>query len=208
MLKWVVTSVTLLVCFLVLLGLLLPVSPESNLGTSLSMWRVVLVYWGAVLGAFALLLGFVNLLSVHVGRLRRGTNKIASGLILISAVTGFLLVIWQGPDGQLPQYLLNTILIPGESALLALTAVTLLLAAMRIFRVRRDLGSFLFIVVVLITLFITVPFGYPKEIQWVSEFLNSMAGAGMRGIVIGVALGTTLTGIRIILGIDRPHSEE
>ncbi len=206
--KRVVTVVTLLVCFLVLLGLLLPVSPASSLGVSLAFWRVVLVYWGAVLGSVALLMGFYSLLSVHIGRLMHGANKIASVLILVSAAIGFASVIWQGPNGRLPQYLLNSILIPGESALLALTAVTLLLAAMRIFRVRRDVASFLFIVVVLIMLFVTVPFGYPKELQWISEFLNSMAGAGMRGILIGVALGTTLTGIRIILGIDRPHSEE
>ncbi|MBN2002722.1 MAG: hypothetical protein JXA21_05140 [Anaerolineae bacterium] len=209
MFKWLLpTIVALLVCVLVLLGLLLPVSPEGQLGTALSILRIMLVRWAAVLGAFALLVGFFSLLAVHVGRLRHGANKIASLLIVISAVGSFLLMIPQGPYGVWPQYLLNNVLIPGESALLALTAVTLLLAAMRIFRVRRDLGSFLFVVVVLISLFITVPYGYPKEIQRVSEFLNGMAGAGMRGLVIGVALGTTLTGIRIILGIDRPHSEE
>jgi hypothetical protein len=31
--------------------------------------------------------------------------------------------------------------------------------------------------------------------------------AGARGILLGVALGTVATGLRVLLGIDRPYSE-
>ena len=31
--------------------------------------------------------------------------------------------------------------------------------------------------------------------------------AGTRGIILGVALGTVVTGLRLLMGIDRPYSE-
>lgn len=37
--------------------------------------------------------------------------------------------------------------------------------------------------------------------------LNLLPGAGARGILLGIALGSLLTGLRVLLGIDRPYSE-
>ena len=31
--------------------------------------------------------------------------------------------------------------------------------------------------------------------------------AGMRGILLGVALGTLATGLRVLLGVDRPYAD-
>ena len=37
-------------------------------------------------------------------------------------------------------------------------------------------------------------------------FLNRLPLAGARGILLGVALGSLTTGLRILLGADRPYS--
>jgi hypothetical protein len=100
-------------------------------------------------------------------------------------------------------------LIPGESALLALTAVTLIVAGMRILRARRTAGAVVFVVAAGIVLLTTVAYSVsPPVLGVLRQGVDTLAAAGMRGLVIGVALGVTLTGLRVLLGIDRPHSDE
>jgi len=201
MFKWFLpTAVAMLVGMLVLLGALIPVE-------SLELVGFLLIQWGMVLGAFALLLGYFNLLSVHLQRLfRRRKNWLGSLLLILSALGSLVLVVWQGSGGQEAQLLLNHVLIPGESALLAITAVTLIVTGMRVFRTRRNLNSVVFVVVVGAVLLSTVP--YLDILSNVKTMLTDLAAGGMRGVLMGVAIGTTMTGLRIILGIDRPHSDE
>jgi hypothetical protein len=42
----------------------------------------------------------------------------------------------------------------------------------------------------------------PRIKDWI---LNVPGTAGMRGIIIGVALGTIATGVRVLMGFDRPY---
>jgi len=44
----------------------------------------------------------------------------------------------------------------------------------------------------------------PMIKAWILEVPTT---AGARGIILGVALGTVATGLRVLLGIDRPYSE-
>jgi hypothetical protein len=201
MFKWFLpTAVAMLVGMLVLLGALVPVE-------GLELAGFFLIQWGMVLGAFALLLGYFNLLNVHSQRLlRRRKNWLGSLLLILSALGSLVLVVWQGSGGSEAQLMLNHVLIPGESALLAITAVTLIVTGMRIFRTRRNLNSVVFVVVVGAVLLSTVP--YLGILSNVKTVLTDLAAGGMRGVLMGVAIGTTMTGLRIILGIDRPHSDE
>ena len=200
--RWIPTAVAMSCGVLVLLGSFLPVGALIHI-------RVALIRWATVIGAFAFILACLSVIRVNLVRVRQGSkNKVTSFLVIVSAVGSFGLVLWQGPYGQWPQYLLNNILIPGESALMALTAVILLLGGMCVFRTRRNFYSVVFVIVVIWTLFVTIPYANPPILQDIARFINTMATAGMRGLVIGVALGTTLTGIRILAGIDQPHSDE
>ncbi|MFP4396324.1 MAG: hypothetical protein ACLFTI_13790 [Anaerolineales bacterium] len=201
MFKWFLpTAVAMLVGMLVLLSTLIPIAGLGYTG-------FLLIQWGMVLGTFALLLGYFNILSVHLQRLfRKRKNWSGSLLLVLSALGSLVLIVWQGPGGQGPQFLLRHVLIPGESALLALTAITLIIAGMRLFRTRRDFNSVVFIVVAGTVLLSTVP--YFSIMSRVKMEATNLAAGGMRGILIGVAIGTTMTGLRIILGIDRPHSDE
>ena len=201
MFKWFLpTAVAMLVGMLVLLSALIPVEGLEYTG-------FLLIQWAMVLGTFALLLGYFNILSVHLQRLfRRRKNWTGSLLLILSALSSLVLIVWQGPGGRGSQFLLNHLLIPGESALLALTAVTLIIAGMRILSMRRGVNSVLFIIVVGAILLSTVP--YFSILSHIKAEVTNLAVGGMRGVLMGVAIGTTMTGLRIILGSDRTHSDE
>ena len=166
--------------------------------------------WATVLGAFALLVAYLSVLRMHLTRIvHTKGSKITSLLVVISALVGLIVVVWQGVEGVWTQRLLTAVLVPGESALLALTAVTLIVAGMRIFRRRRNVEGAVFVVTAVFVLLTTVAYiVYPGILVLLRQFVDAIATAGMRGILLGVALGVTLTGLRVIFGIDRPHSDE
>lgn len=203
MFKWFIPTVVAVLCgLLTLLGALLPLPVFSDL-------RTIFARWAAVITVFAFILAYSSILKVHITRIvNQRKDRVASIILLFSAIATLIIVIIQGPEGIISQYVVQHILIPGESAILALTAVTLVLAGMRVFSTRRDVYSIIFFSVVVLALFGTIPFFYNVFIDTVMRLLNSAATAGMRGLLLGVVLGTTLTGLRVIFGLDRPHSNE
>jgi hypothetical protein len=44
-------------------------------------------------------------------------------------------------------------------------------------------------------------------LSWVREIFDAVATGGMRGLLLGVALGTLAVAFRVLLAIDRPQSE-
>ena len=201
--RFLPTIVAMLVGLLVLLGYLLPIP-------FLPLLRDFFLRWATVLAAFALILAYLSLLRVHLIRLTRTRkNKFTSFLVIASAVGTLVLVMVEGVEGKWTQQLLYGILVPGESALLALTAVTLIIAGMRIMRTRRTVGGIVFVIAAVIVLLTTVAYSFfPDILAVLRQGVDTLATAGMRGLIMGVALGVTLTGLRIIFGIDRPHSDE
>ncbi|MEJ5311740.1 MAG: hypothetical protein WHX52_18410 [Anaerolineae bacterium] len=202
--RFLPTIVAMLVGILVLLGYLVPLKFLATLRD------VILLQWAVVLAAFALILAYLSLLRVHLLKLASARKKkFTSLLVIVSALGTLVLVLAQGVEGRWTQQILSSILIPGESALLALTAVTLIVAGMRLLRVRRTAGAIVFVVAAGIILLTTVAYNvYPSVLAALRQGVDTLATAGMRGIVMGVALGITLTGLRVLLGIDRPHSDE
>ena len=202
--RFLPTIVAMLVGILVLLGYLLPLEFLATLRD------VILLRWAVVLAAYALIVAYLSLLRVHLLRLTSARKKkFTSLLVILSALGTLILVLLQGVDGLLTQQVLTAVLIPGESALLALTAVTLIVAGMRILRARRTVGAIIFVIAAGIILLTTVAYSvYPNVLDALRQGVDTLATAGMRGLVMGVALGITLTGLRVLLGIDRPHSDE
>lgn len=199
------TIMAMLAGILVLLSYLLPIEE------SLAMLRDgILLRWAVILAAFALIVAYFSLLRIHLLRLTSTSKKkFTSLLVILSALGTLALVLVQGVEGVLTQQVLNAVLIPGESALLALTAVMLIVAGMRILRARRTAGAIIFVVAAGIILLTTVAYSvYPPVLAVLRQGIDTLATAGMRGLVIGVALGVTLTGLRVLLGIDRPYGDE
>ncbi len=202
--RFLPTIIAMLAGILILLGYLVPVPFLATLRD----W--VLLRWAVVLAAFALIVAYLSLLRVHLLRLTSARKKkFTSLLVVVSALGTLALVLLQGVEGVWTQQILTSVLIPGESALLALTAVTLIVAGMRILRARRTAGAIVFVVAAGIILLTTVAYSvYPSILAALRQGVDTLATAGMRGLVMGVALGVTLTGLRVLLGIDRPHSDE
>jgi len=198
------TAIAIAVGILILLGYFIPIAALLSL-------RVVLVQWAIILASFALLVGISNLARVHWAKLRQGgINAVYSAILLLSLLATLIVVGFFGPTNAWSVWIFNNIQLPIESSLMALLAVVLLLAGARLFSRRLDLFSIVFIVTGVIVLLGTTPFFFVGDIPGLNILRTFIAQvpavAGARGIIIGVALGTIVTGVRILLGADRPYS--
>jgi hypothetical protein len=170
----------------------------------------VLVSWGAIVAAFALLLGLANVVLFHIKRIvKRGGEMPFSILILGSALVVFLLVLPSGGTGAASRWVMRYVYQPLEASFLALLVFFIGTAVYRALRV-RTWEMALFAVSAVIVLIGSAPFMsvvsplFPALRDWV---VNVPALAGGRGILLGVALGIMATGLRLLTGIDRPYSE-
>jgi hypothetical protein len=175
----------------------------------------MLLGWASIAAAMAAIVGVLSLISVHFDKVRRrGKGSIYSAVLLlglfISFVPGLILgYVSPGLASLISGLLFNAIILPSQAALMALLAVTLLYAAVRLLRRRPDLMSIVFLVSASLVLLgsATLPFG---EIPVLSDMIRPwwtqvVALGGARGILIGVALGSLLTGLRVLFGADRPY---
>jgi hypothetical protein len=190
----VATLIALMFGWIILLSYIFPMGGLESLRNDVLSWVVIA-------SAAALLIGVINLLSVHVRKIRSGQGSMVYSLSLVAAmVLTFTFTLLHGPEGSLPQWLFTYIQIPVESSLMAVMAVTLTYASARLLAHRANAFSAIFVVALLVTLFTINPiFGIQATIMRV------LASAGARGILLGVGLGTIATGLRILIGSDRPY---
>jgi hypothetical protein len=186
----------------VLAGYLIP-SP------TLIYYRDRLVEWAVIVAAFAFVLGLFNILRVHGGRvvrLRQGWPY--SLVLLLAALVAWVPPVLYGPSGVPTQQMLDYVIGPLGASLAALVVFTLALAAFRLLRARRSVGAVFFMLVVAVALLGSVSF---TGLEWLADvrgWIVSVPGmAGMRGLLLGVALGTVITALRVFVAADRPHSE-
>jgi hypothetical protein len=200
--KWIPITIATAAGVVALAGYLFP---QSGLSTS----RERLVEWAVIVSAFALILGLFNVLRVHGERIVRFGNGWEYSLVLVLAA----LIFWippafQGPSGASTQSLLRFVIAPLGASLAALLVFTLTLAAFRLLRNRWSVYSLLFVAIVALSLLGSTPIRGFRWMGDVRDWLINVPGmAGMRGLLLGVALGTVITGLRVLLAQDRPHSD-
>jgi len=188
----------------VLLGYFLPGVP---LFTTL---RIAFLNWLMILAAMAVFVGIANLFSVHFQKLKIRKDAAYSVLLLIFLAGTFILGLIVSPVSPAMDFIFSSIQIPIETSLLALLAVSLLYATIRLLRWRANFMSITFIVTALIIFLGTAPLPFIGPLPFFSDWLRPIiaqvpAAAGARGILLGVALGTLMTGLRILFGADRPY---
>jgi hypothetical protein len=177
--------------------------------------RTIILQWGVVLAAAALLLGLVNLMAVHLTKIGAQEPGWVYSALLVVALVGTLVVgLLFGQESTLTLSLFQYIQQPVEATLAGLLAVSLTLGAVRLLSRRRDLRTTVFLVTAMIVLLGTGPWlvGNNGGIQqifsgaraWVSQV---WAAGAARGLLLGIALGATATGLRVLLGGDRPYGD-
>ena len=199
--RYIAVAIAIAAGLIVLIGYFVP---------ALAGAQSVLLNWAIILAGVAALVGVLNLILVHWDKVRRREKgSIYSAILLIFLFVSFIFGIALGPDNPNMRLLVSTVIVPVETALMALLSVTLLYASIRLLRRRTDLMSIVFLLtaVLMLVASATLPFGGINPLNdfvrpWIQQVL---ALGGARGILIGVALGTLTTGLRVLFGADRPY---
>jgi hypothetical protein len=163
------------------------------------------VTWAGILFAFALLLGLLNLLSVHVGRIRQRAEGWQYSAVLIATVVIVLAAGLNGVTSRSLQWIFRNVQVPLQATFLSLLVFFIASATVRSFRV-RSIGTVLMMLTAVVVLLGQMPFGdnISTDLVDLQQWIRSVpAVAGQRGILLGVALGTIATGLRILLGVER-----
>jgi hypothetical protein len=176
--------------------------------------QLLILNIAVILTGFAVLVGIFNLLLVHTSKIRhKQKGAIYSAVLIVTLVVTFLL-------GLLAHYIpmaaslfmdsFKFIQLPVETSLMALLVVTLTYASIRLLRRHLNLLSVIFLVTAWLILVGTAPWPFVGDVPFLSNIVRPLitkvpAAAGARGILLGVALGTLTTGLRILFGSDRPY---
>jgi len=160
-----------------------------------------------VTAALAIVVGLLNLFLVHTQRIvRRENGFLYSVPLLISA--GLVLALWLLGAAAENRIMLETVLIAAESALAGLLAIVLTYGAYRLLRQRVTWSAALFTLTVLLMLAGALPLADAALLETVRAWVLAVpVSAGARGLLLGIALATIVTGVRLLTGQDRPYRD-
>jgi len=199
--------ITIIIGILVILKFFLNVPEVKGVADEVEQWCLILM-------AVAGILGVLNILRVNLHIVRRRGNDWRYKIVLIVSMLMMILVgiinIVQRGDvsiGSEFYYLFINIVMPLGATMYALLAFYIASAAFRAFRARNVRASLLLISGTLVMIG-RVPLGaaissiFPRIAEWLMTVPNA---AGQRGLIIGAAMGVIVTGLRILVGIERPY---
>lgn len=180
--------------------------------------RLVFTDWAVVLAGLAVLIGLLNLVIVHGRRIQSGDRRWVYSLFTILAALFTLLIgVFEGGREMVPtlyrpdsvtNLLFEGVIVSSLAALSSLVLFFLVTAAVRMLKKKPDAWSILFLIVVVITLVGWLPMTFMAPANRLRGWLiNVPAVAGARGILLGVALGTLVIGIRVLSGVERPYKD-
>ena len=198
------TAIAISTGLLVLLGAFLPFPVLQPV-------RQILLSWTIPVAATAGLVAILNLLSVHWRKLNSARERDYYSIILILAfIATFAAGLILGPSNPGFQKVVTHIQFPVEASLMGVLTVTLTYASIRLFQRKRGWLSVLFaastvVFLILLSGFLNIAGNVPIVKELLAA-LNTLPVAGARGILLGIALGSITTGLRILIGADRPYS--
>ncbi len=191
-----------------LLSLLLGDQPElyGNLAGApliarmLGLPAAIMARLVAITSAVTIIIGIANLLYVHLNRVLRGA------FFSIVLVASFGVTIWWYWSNQGDTSLLAAVQVPIESALAALLFLSMVQGGARVMSKRADIWGLLFVTVLVLVLLGTLPIESLAPLRaWSDWLLEVPVSAGARAILLGIALGAVVTGMRVLLGQDRSY---
>lgn len=156
----------------------------------------------------SVLVGVANLVFVHMEKIRAGQkNSIYGAILVISLIITFGLGLYITPEHPYMQMAMDAVIFPVEASLMAILTITLVYASIRLLRHRMDMMSILFLLSAFFFLLalMPTPIGPFPGGQLIQYVIGLFTSGGTRGLLIGVALGTLLTSLRVLFGADRPY---
>ncbi|MGJ3239719.1 MAG: hypothetical protein ACFE0Q_13495 [Anaerolineae bacterium] len=158
--------------------------------------------------ALTILVGVVNLVAVHVQRTLHGNTisaRVNSAVLLLAFILG---ITAPSINPALGDFLLEDIQTTIESALAGLVFFTLVYGAFRMLKRQVTVSAILFVVTVEIVLIGAIPLSSFEPVRQFTDWLFTVpVNAGARGILLGIALATLITGVRVLIGQDRTYGE-
>lgn len=158
--------------------------------------------------AFAIIIGIVNLIAFNAQRSLRGqtlTARLNSGVVLIFFILGIITPVVAPTFND---FLLEDVQTTLESSLAALIFFTLVYGGFRILKNKVTISGIIFVLIVEIILIGALPVAAFAPIRQVTDWLIDVpVNAGARGILLGIALATLITGLRVLIGQDRSYGE-
>lgn len=218
------TAIVIVVGVITLLGLLVG-DGLGNLSllvqaTGIGTMTTVFLQLATITIAVTVLIGIINLLSVHGQRILRPTDgramtRVYSLIVVVSALAVIVLGTLERSGvltGEPPvtMILLEGVQVSIESALAGLVLFALVYGAYRLMRKRVTGSALLFTVVLLVLLVGALPFSSPviRLIGSIRDWLLAVpVSAGARGILLGIALAAAVAGVRVLIGQDRSYRE-
>lgn len=174
-----------------------------------------LLGWIQILAAFAVITGVLNVVWLHVGRLRKGDQRwpyslaLLVGLIIPPGLAGYSLALNQNEtvyNNQVFNAMLRYVYVPLSVSLLGLLTFFAITAAMRALSAGNR-EAVVLVIVAGIMLALQLPFlarlpMVGESVIWIQQYL---ALAGLRGLALGAAIGAVIASVRVLIGIDRPY---
>jgi len=197
------TFVAITIGLIVLIGTLLPLSIFGNI-------RLVFLDWAIIISSFAMLIAIVNLLIIHWKKLfSESRNDIYSIFFIVGFTFVFIIGLIFSPKNQLFQNLSTTVILSVESSLMALLSISLAIACFKLLQVKRNVLGVVFAISTIVFLFtLSGILSFGNNIPFIKSILtivNQLPLAGARGILLGISFGGIITGLRVLLGFDRPY---
>jgi hypothetical protein len=194
------TVITGIAGLIVLLSFIFPVE-------LLLQWRAVLVQIAVIVAGMALVLGFFRLLNFHLRRVQQRKSGYSLVALIVAIVVFVVLVADRFLNLGVTTFVFNAIIAPIQSSLGALLAIFLGAAAVRMAQRRRTWGTLWFLLSAIVVLLTQIPVTPDSVLLPIRQFFDALALGGLRGLLLGVALGTMAVAFRVLLAIDRPQSE-
>jgi hypothetical protein len=199
-----IPAVAIGVGLIILLGYFLPLRQFVDL-------RLILLDWSVLLAAVAGLIAIIGLIMSHAKRIIQSKKfDLYSPVLILAFLATFIAGMLVGPSNPQFEKVVTHIQLPVEASLLGILTISLAVAAFKFFQYRKGWASSIFLVSVIVFLLMNswlLTFG--QNIPVINELLSALKIlplAGARGILLGIALGGLATGIRILIGADRPYS--
>jgi hypothetical protein len=129
-------------------------------------------------------------------------------------LAGFLCVLFTGlifgAENSFFVSLSSTVIFSIESSLFALLCISLSIACFKLFQKRQNGMGIIFAISTIVFLLVLSGFianesQFPAAKLFLS-IINELPVAGARGILLGVSIGAIVTGIRVLIGLERPYN--